>query len=255
MLPFAFRFLETFLPATKPQEGWRSLQVTGFGLVWPPKSFFYPVSKLPPGSPQMLPCSCSLPPSPKKGGKARFQPWLRPYMAAKVIFYRVSKLPPGSPQMLPCSCSLPPSPQKGQPPSNRLRPGVAAKLIFLSGFDTAAGQPSNASVQLQPAAKPQEGWHSLQVTGFGLVWPLKSFFIRFRNCRRAALECFRAAAACHQAPQEGWQSPASALYCRHTHFLSGFEPAAGRPQMPPCSCSLPPSPEWQSLQVTGFGLV
>jgi len=29
-------------------------------------------------------------------------------------------------------------------------------------------------------------------------------------------------------PQEGWQSPASALYGRQSHFLSGFEPAAGQ---------------------------
>jgi hypothetical protein len=50
----------------------------------------------------MLPCSCSLPPNPNKGGKAR-----------KVIFYRDSYLPLGRLQMLPCSCSLPPSPKKG----------------------------------------------------------------------------------------------------------------------------------------------
>ena len=55
------------------------------------KVMFYRVSNLPPGRLQMPPCSCSLPPTPKKGGKAR----LRPCMAAKVIFYRVSNLPPG----------------------------------------------------------------------------------------------------------------------------------------------------------------
>ena len=176
------------------------------------KIIFYPVSKLPPGSPQMLPCSCSLPPSPKKGGKARFQPWLRPYMAAKVIFYRVSKLPPGSPQMLPCSCSLPPSPQKGQPPSNGLRPGVAAKLIFL---------------------------------------------IRFRNCRRAALKCLRAAAACRQAPRRVAQPPSNRLRpCVAAKII--FYPVSklppGSPRMLPCSCSLPPSAP-RRVAKPGFSLV
>ena len=85
------------------------------------KIIFYRVSNLPPSRLQMPPCSCSLPSSPKKDGKAR----LRPCMAAKVIFYRVSNLPPGRRQMLPCSCSLPPSPKKGG--KARLRPCMAAK--------------------------------------------------------------------------------------------------------------------------------
>ena len=104
------------LPAS-PKK-WQSAQVTGFGLLWPPKSFFTGFRTCRrAGSKCVRPCSCSLPPSPKKGGKAR----LRPCMAAKVIFYRVSNLPPGRLQMLPCSCSLPPNPKKG---------GKARKVIF-----------------------------------------------------------------------------------------------------------------------------
>ena len=72
-----------------------------------------------------------------------------------------------------------------------------------------------------PATKPQEGWRSLQVTGFGLVWPPKSFFIRFRSCRRAALKCFRAAAACHQAPRRV-AKPGFGLVWPPKSFFIGF---------------------------------
>jgi hypothetical protein len=76
---------------------------------------------------------------------------------------------------------------------------MAAKVIFLSGFEAAAGQPSNASVQLQPATKPQEGWQS----------PVSAL--------------------------------ASALYGRQSHFLSGFETAAGQPSN--ASVQLQPAPK------------
>ena len=49
-----------------------------------------------------------------------------------------------------------------KPASSRLRPFLTAKSPHLSGFETA---PS---------------------TGFGLVWPPKSFFVGFRTCRRAS---------------------------------------------------------------------
>ena len=90
---------------------------------------------------------------------------LRPCMAAKAIFYRVSNLPPGRHQMPPCSCSLPPSPKKGGKASkwpasaccgcqNHFSMALYGRQNhFLSGFEPAARQASNASVQVQPATK------------------------------------------------------------------------------------------------------
>jgi hypothetical protein len=46
-------------------------------------------------------------------------------------------------------------------PSNRLRPFVAAKIIFYRVSNLPSGRlQMRASVQLQPATKPQEGWQS-----------------------------------------------------------------------------------------------
>ena len=129
-------------PATKAQEGClvraaACHQGPRRDIVRPPKSSFAgfePDARPALKSLRVPPCSCSLPPRPKKG----------PFPAAKVIFWRASCLtclraaaachqgprrglfrPPKSsfcrlrtccparPQIPPCGCSLPPRPKKG----------------------------------------------------------------------------------------------------------------------------------------------
>ena len=142
-------------------------------------------------------------------------------------------------------------------PSNRLRPFVAAKIMFYRVSNLPTGRLQIPPCSCSLPASPKK-WQSAQVTGFGLFVAAKIIFYRVSNLPSGRLQ-MRASVQLQPAtkPQEGWQSPASALYGRQSHFLSGFEPAAR--QASNASVQLQPATKpqegWQSPEshfLSGF---
>ena len=204
----------------------------------------------------MLPCSCSLPPSPKKGGKASnlpasaccgrqnpFSMFFIGFRTCRQAGFKCLRAAAACHQALRTVA---------KPPSDRLRPCMAAKIILYrvsnlppAGFKCIRAAaacheapkrvakpgfglvwpPKSFFIGFRSAAACHQAARRVAKPGFGLLWPPKSFFIGFRTCRRAGFKCPRAAAACHQAarkvakPPSNWLRPCMAA---KNNFLSGF---------------------------------
>ena len=170
--PAGFKVSVQLQPASKPQEGWQSVH---FALVWPPKSFCIGFR------------TCRR----RAGSKC-----LRAAAACHQAPRRVAKRPSGR---LRAACQQAPR-KVAKRPSKPASAFCGRQNHFLPGFEPAAEQASNASVQLQPAIKPQEGWQSPASALYGRQSHFLSGF------EPAAGQASNASVQLQPAtkPQEGW---------------------------------------------------